>query len=223
VRGRNLIAGIVLLLAPAATASTWSVQRDGTGDFTTIQPALDVAADGDTILIGPGEYTEAATVRLPGWAYDIQSYANLRCDNLTIIGAGADATVIGPSTYQGNAATGNPAGLSYSVGGGTLNIRDAQIRLQQGALSRAKNNTGVVPLLALVGEWRFAPGWFSRTTPLRPPRPACGTNRVQSTLRSPACGTKTGPSNTRAPKCPQSFATAFGGNVCAADTFSTCG
>ena len=34
-------------------------------------------------------------------------------------------------------------------GGGTLNIRDAQIRLQQGALSRAKNNTGVVPLLAL--------------------------------------------------------------------------
>jgi len=48
---------------------------------------------------------------------------------------------------------------TWSVGG-TLNIRDAQIRLQQGALSRAKNNTGIVPLLALVGEWRFAPGWY---------------------------------------------------------------
>ena len=125
--GRNLIVGVFLLLAPAATASTWSVQRDGTGDFATIQPALDAAADGDTILIGPGEYTEATTVRLPGWAYDIQSYAHLRCDNLTIIGAGADVTVIGPPTYQAN-ADGNPAGLSYSVGGGTLHISDLGIR-----------------------------------------------------------------------------------------------
>jgi len=45
-------------------------------------------------------------------------------------------------------------------GGGTLNIRDAEIRLQQGALTRVRKNTGVVPLLALEGEWRFAPGWY---------------------------------------------------------------
>ena len=45
-------------------------------------------------------------------------------------------------------------------GGGTLNIRDAEIRLQQGTLSRVRKNTGVVPLLALEGEWRFAPGWY---------------------------------------------------------------
>jgi hypothetical protein len=45
-------------------------------------------------------------------------------------------------------------------GGATLNIRDAEIRLQQGAQSRAEKNTGVVPLLALEGEWRFAPGWY---------------------------------------------------------------
>lgn len=44
-------------------------------------------------------------------------------------------------------------------GGATLNIRDAEIRLQQGELSRSKSNTGLVPLLALYGEWRFAPGW----------------------------------------------------------------
>jgi hypothetical protein len=44
-------------------------------------------------------------------------------------------------------------------GGGTLNIRDAEIRLQQGSLTRVEKNTGVVPLLALEGEWRFAPGW----------------------------------------------------------------
>ncbi|MDP2324951.1 MAG: hypothetical protein Q8N51_13110, partial [Gammaproteobacteria bacterium] len=125
--GRNLIAGLVMLLSTAAGASTWSVQRDGSGHFTAIQLALDAAADGDTILIGPGEYTESTTIRPPGWAYDIQSYADLRCDNLTIIGAGADVTVIGPPTYQGNAATGNPAGLSYG-GRGTLHIRDLGIR-----------------------------------------------------------------------------------------------
>jgi hypothetical protein len=45
-------------------------------------------------------------------------------------------------------------------GGGTLNVRDAEIRLQQGALKRSKKNTGVVPLLALEGQWRFAPGWY---------------------------------------------------------------
>lgn len=44
-------------------------------------------------------------------------------------------------------------------GGITLNIRDAEIRLQQGTLTRVEKNTGVVPLLALEGQWRFAPGW----------------------------------------------------------------
>lgn len=45
-------------------------------------------------------------------------------------------------------------------GGGTLNIRDAEIRLQQGTLTRVRKNTGFVPLLALEGQWRFAPGWY---------------------------------------------------------------
>ncbi len=124
---RNIGFVLALFLAPPGFAATISVQRDGTGNYTTIQPALDAAAAGDTILIGPGEYTEATTVRLPGWAYDIQSYAHLRCDNLTIIGAGADATLIGPATYVEN-DDGNPASLSYSVGGGTLHISDLGLR-----------------------------------------------------------------------------------------------
>ena len=45
-------------------------------------------------------------------------------------------------------------------GGATLNIRDAEIRLQQGTLTRVEKNTGLVPLLALEGQWRFAPGWY---------------------------------------------------------------
>jgi len=45
-------------------------------------------------------------------------------------------------------------------GGATLNIRDAEIRLRQGTLTRTEKNTGLVPLLALEGQWRFAPGWY---------------------------------------------------------------
>jgi hypothetical protein len=44
-------------------------------------------------------------------------------------------------------------------GGASLKVRDAEIELRQGDLVRRKTNTGVVPLLALYGEWRFAPGW----------------------------------------------------------------
>jgi hypothetical protein len=61
-------------------------------------------------------------------------------------------------------------------GGATLNIRDAEIRLQQGTLTRVEKNTGVVPLLALEGQWRFAPGWrglldFEGLAVLRVPPP----------------------------------------------------
>jgi hypothetical protein len=44
-------------------------------------------------------------------------------------------------------------------GGATLNIRDAEISLSQDGTRRSRSDTGFVPLLALVGEWRFAPGW----------------------------------------------------------------
>lgn len=43
--------------------------------------------------------------------------------------------------------------------GATLNVRDAEIRLAQGALSESKRNTGLVPLLAVEGQWRFAGRW----------------------------------------------------------------
>jgi hypothetical protein len=43
--------------------------------------------------------------------------------------------------------------------GAALKVRDAEIRLTQGNLSRRKTDTGVVPLLALEGQWRFAPRW----------------------------------------------------------------
>jgi hypothetical protein len=39
--------------------ATWRVNADGSGDVPTIQAAIDTAAVGDTVLVGPGRYTDA--------------------------------------------------------------------------------------------------------------------------------------------------------------------
>lgn len=43
--------------------------------------------------------------------------------------------------------------------GGTLKIRDAEIRLQQGDTTSSDDNVGVVPLLYLAGEYRLGDNW----------------------------------------------------------------
>ena len=77
-----------------ATGRTWCVEKDGSGDFTTIQPALDAAAPGDTVLIGPGRFIETHEVVTQGWTEDV--YAEVSKDSISIIGAGAGVTLIGP-------------------------------------------------------------------------------------------------------------------------------
>ena len=89
---------IFLLLAGQAGAATWRVEQDGSGDFTAIQPAINAASHGDSILIGPGHYTEYQTVTLPGWSWPVDVYAYVIRNNLTIIGADVESVVIGPDS-----------------------------------------------------------------------------------------------------------------------------
>jgi pectin methylesterase-like acyl-CoA thioesterase len=91
-----LLAGVPALVAPAAQAATIRVERDGSADFKTIQTALNHSTPGDTILIGPGRYTEYQTMRLPGWSWDVDVYAYVPVPEITLIGAGREETVIGP-------------------------------------------------------------------------------------------------------------------------------
>ncbi|MBU8922553.1 MAG: right-handed parallel beta-helix repeat-containing protein [Bacteroidales bacterium] len=74
-------------------ASTWFVEKDGSGDFTVIQDAFDAAAAGDTIRIGPGRFEDYQSTSYPGGVYDI--VGNNHLGDLTVIGAGADMTIIG--------------------------------------------------------------------------------------------------------------------------------
>lgn len=77
-----------------ASAATWHVAKDGSGDFAVIQDAVDAAADGDTIMIGPGRYDDF--VSTPD---DLWRVVNIVDKSLTFIGAGTDATIIGPENY----------------------------------------------------------------------------------------------------------------------------
>jgi len=50
------------VLAGSAAAATIYVDDDGSGNYTTIQAALNDAVDGDTIIVSPGTYDKSLTV-----------------------------------------------------------------------------------------------------------------------------------------------------------------
>ena len=86
----------VVLLSGSGHARTWRVERDGSGDYTAIQPALDAAAAGDTLLLGPGRFTESHVMEAPYDTGDV--YVEVLTDSITIIGSGVESTIIGAAT-----------------------------------------------------------------------------------------------------------------------------
>ncbi len=55
----TILAGFLFTLPGTATARTWHIHPDGSGDAPTIQAAIDSAVHHDTILLAPGTYFEA--------------------------------------------------------------------------------------------------------------------------------------------------------------------
>ncbi len=95
-----LITMAVVCMSGVARAGSWSVEQDGTGDFTVIQDAVDAAADGDTIYIGPGLYQDTHDYDPPGGGVIqvVVSWDDLR--ELIFIGSGMDQVIVGPDTYS---------------------------------------------------------------------------------------------------------------------------
>lgn len=125
-RLRALLHLTVLMIPALTSAATIAVRKDGTGDYTVLQHALNAAAAGDTILMGPGEYADKITYWPQYWPNAIETYGLLTTSNLTIIGAGADVTIIGPTSYAGLAGQQSPVGLFGGVA--ELSISDLTVR-----------------------------------------------------------------------------------------------
>jgi hypothetical protein len=73
------VLSVFLIPLGAASATQWIVAADGSGQFTDIQPAVDVAQSGDVIRVLAGSYG----------AIDLAE------KNLSIMGAGADSVTVG--------------------------------------------------------------------------------------------------------------------------------
>ncbi len=104
---------------------------------------------GIRVLLAPLEYTESATFN----------------ETVRFAGASFDSTERVDATYRFNSWR---LGYYYTLKntdtttiriGGTLKVRDAEIRLAQGNTTSFDDDVGVVPLLYLAGEHRLTDRW----------------------------------------------------------------
>lgn len=98
-RNRRLMFAILLLVCSplAGKAATLRVEKLSHMGYSVIQDAVDAAAPGDTIIIGPGRFLEYQSYNYHGWIEDI--YVNLTKD-VVLIGSGQDVTIIGPEHLE---------------------------------------------------------------------------------------------------------------------------
>jgi len=93
---RRAVLIAVVLNAAVVGARTWYVEKDGSGDYTVIQNAVNAAASGDTIRIGAGRYDDKQLVTCPGWGEYVRVLVNK--DTLTLIGSGPE-TIVGQEEW----------------------------------------------------------------------------------------------------------------------------
>jgi parallel beta-helix repeat protein len=101
---------VALAENPASAPRTITVALDGSGDFSSIQEAVDSAGKGDTVLIKAGAYAQDLTVHSK--------------EKLKIVGAGVDKTILrGQGTMVGVLHVGKwPYGaMDIDISGLTIN------------------------------------------------------------------------------------------------------
>jgi parallel beta-helix repeat protein len=121
---------LVLVHGSAVLGATIRVARDGGGDYTVIQDAVNAAASGDTISIGPGEYVEEAPF-LQDCCNETSTNVGVFQDTLWLIGDSAEEVVIGPAQTSTGIAIAMREGSANElhVRGVTIRNQFAGIRL----------------------------------------------------------------------------------------------
>lgn len=105
-----LLSATAMLFGISANAGIVTVSSFGAaGDFVTIAQALSAALDGDTILVGPGNYNENISVS----------------HEVTILGAGFDQTSTQSFTFYQGATGSTLEGFHCEAGGNAINLKSA--------------------------------------------------------------------------------------------------
>ncbi|MFA7214304.1 MAG: hypothetical protein WC111_10485, partial [Candidatus Cloacimonadaceae bacterium] len=115
-------------------AATLTVKQDDSGDYTSIQAALDAANPGDTVLVYPGRYYENLTIRtndislmsLEGTTGDLayidSTIIDGNCLDRCIRARQSDCTIRGFSVTRG-LAIGAGGGISISEKASVINCK----------------------------------------------------------------------------------------------------
>jgi hypothetical protein len=154
IRCRLAIAYVCLVVASAATecarAATWRVEKDGSGDFSTIQAAIDAAAEGDTVIVGPGRYTETTDFQVD-CCLVAPTHVGIHRRNLTIRGVDRDMVIIGPDDRTAD------LGIVIRPEVGTSRIENVTVQnLHEGVRGRAYAHvSGIRVVNCWVGFFAF--------------------------------------------------------------------
>ena len=102
------------------------MRADGSGDAPTIQAAIEIAEDGDVVLVGPGTFYE--NINLRGKAIHLKS--EIGPESTTIDGSGLDSSVVvcdsgetNDTIIEGFTITGGRGtrwNINSKIGGGVL-------------------------------------------------------------------------------------------------------
>jgi len=128
VLGISLLAGGLVQAEPPVvnTPRTITVALDGSGDFTSIQEAVDSAKKGDTVFLKPGQYAQDVTVHSK--------------DQVKLVGAGQDkVTLLGRETIVGVLHVGK-----WPYGATNIEISDMTINDHGGHAVGLFNGKGVL-------------------------------------------------------------------------------
>jgi hypothetical protein len=150
-RARRLLA-VAALLAAAVSPARAAVLRVP-GDAPTIQAAVDAAESGDVVLIAPGEYREAVTVRgkaltLASRFLESQDEGDVR--RTAVVGLDRDTSVITIARHE--AAVTRVVGLTVRGGDVGIDVRDARVELVKNRLVGNRDGVGFMGAIGVVRD-----------------------------------------------------------------------
>lgn len=153
----RLCTSLLLLLLVSASnivrANVITVRQDGTGDYTTLSAAIGAAASGDVLEIGPGTWSEGASlaVTIPLSLVSTDGAAATRLDGgdthrLLEVSTGP-VSISGLTFQNGNAVVQGVAGALVASVGAHLTLEDCRFDGNDaqfgGAIYVSDSNTGV--------------------------------------------------------------------------------